>query len=180
MPVRLHTKGDRMEVLPEAHRRSSKQCEPPEILQRRAMENEQRRSVRFRSDSTSSSSVIIIPISPCLPLFYSFKKGAVSLINFLPTESNYLGYPYVPNSLLYTLRARTREGPVHVRYSPIAPRDGFLHNIRPHLTAHPPVCTKIGFWLEKTDPCSGSSFIGSSSVSDCSSSLSRPLRSGSP
>ena len=44
------------------------------------------------------------PFSPRLPLFYSFKKGAVSLINFLPTESNYPGYTFVPNSLLYTLK----------------------------------------------------------------------------
>ena len=106
MPARLRTKGDRMEVLPEAHGRSSKQREPPENLQRRAMENEWRRSIRFPSDSTSSSSIIIYisPFSPRLPLFYSFKKGAVSLINFLPTESNYLGYTFVPNSLLYTLK----------------------------------------------------------------------------
>ena len=90
-------------MLSEAHGRSSKQREPPENLQRRAMENEQRRSVRFRSNSTSSSSMRD-PLSPRLPLFYSFKKGAVSLINFLPTESNYLGYTFVPNSLLYTLK----------------------------------------------------------------------------
>ena len=90
MPDRLRAKGDTTEVLPEAHGRSSKQREPPENLQRRAMENEQRRSVRFRFDSTSSS-LMPPPLSPRLPLFYSFKKGAVFLINYLPTESNYLG-----------------------------------------------------------------------------------------
>ena len=47
---------DMMEVLPEAHGRSSKQREPPENLQKKkAMENGRRRSVRFRSDITSSS-----------------------------------------------------------------------------------------------------------------------------
>ena len=35
MPDRLRTKGDTMEVLPEAHGRSSKQREPPENLQER-------------------------------------------------------------------------------------------------------------------------------------------------
>ena len=91
-----------MEVLLEAHERSLKQREPPENLQRRAIENKQRRSVRLRSDSTSSSSMRD-PFSLRLPLLYSVKKGAVSLIYFLPTESNYPGYTYVPNSLLYTL-----------------------------------------------------------------------------
>ena len=77
------------------------------------------------------------------PLLYPLQKGAVSLINYLPTESNYLG------STLYLLldsiqqRVCTREGPVPARISPIAPGDGFLHDIRPHLTAHPPVCAKI-------------------------------------
>ena len=37
--------------------------------------------------------------------------------------------------------------------APIAPVDGFLHDIRPHLTAHPPVCAKrVG--TEKTGPSS--------------------------
>ena len=35
MPDRLRAKGDTMEVLPEAHGRSSKQREPPENLQKR-------------------------------------------------------------------------------------------------------------------------------------------------
>ena len=46
MPVRLRTKGDRMEVLPEAHGHSSKQREPPENLQRRNYGEWRRRSVR--------------------------------------------------------------------------------------------------------------------------------------
>ena len=76
---------------------------------------------------------------------YSFKEGAVSLINYPPNKSNYLG------SLLYLIlyyihqRARTREGPVPTLYTPIALGDSFLHDIRPHLTAQPPVCAKIGF-----------------------------------
>ena len=63
MLVPLRTKGGTMEVLPEAHGLSSKQREPPENLQRRAMENEQKRSVRFRSDSTSSSSMRDPPLA---------------------------------------------------------------------------------------------------------------------
>ena len=37
--------------------------------------------------------------------------------------------------------------------APIPLMDGFLHDIRPHLTAHPPVCAKrVG--TEKTGPSS--------------------------
>ena len=52
------------------------------------------------------------PFLSTSPSFYSFKKGAVSLINYPPNKSNYLG------SLLYLIlfyihrRERTREGPV--------------------------------------------------------------------
>ena len=69
-----------------------------------------------------------IPLSPRLPLFYSFQKGAVSLINYLPTKSNYLG------SLLYLMlfyihrQARTCEGPVPTLYTLIALGDSFLHD----------------------------------------------------
>mgnify|MGYP006973872822 CR=1 FL=1 len=43
-----------------------------------------------------------IPLSLRLPFFYSFQKGAVSLINYLPTQSNYLGF-----STLYIKGAHT-------------------------------------------------------------------------
>ena len=61
---------------------------------------------------------------------YSFKEGAVSLINYPPNKSNYLG------SLLYLIlyyihqRARTREGPVPTLHTPIGLGDGFLHDNR--------------------------------------------------
>ena len=91
------------------------------------MGNEQRRSVRFRSDNTSSSSMRD-PFSPRLPLFYCFKKGAVSLINYPPNKSNYLGSPLY--LILYYIhqRARTREGPVPTLHTLIALGDGFLHD----------------------------------------------------
>ena len=79
-------------------KRTSREDEPdhngegPEYASTCQVTQEQRRSVRFRSDNTSSSSMLDT-LSPRLPLFYSFKKGAVSLINYLPTESNYLGSP---------------------------------------------------------------------------------------
>ena len=50
-----YAKGDTMEVLPEAHGRSSKQREPPGNLHERNYGEWKRRSVRFRSDNTSSS-----------------------------------------------------------------------------------------------------------------------------
>ena len=100
-----------------------------------------RRSVRFRSDSTSPSQT---PPTLCVsPLLYRFQKGAVFLINYLPIESNYLGSALYLHLDSIPQRARAREGPVPTRYAPIATGDGFLHDIRPHLTAHPPVCAKI-------------------------------------
>ena len=55
MSVRLRTKGDRMEVLPEAHGRSSKQREPSETCTKEAMENGGGEASGLRSDNTSSS-----------------------------------------------------------------------------------------------------------------------------
>ena len=74
-----------MEVLPEAHERSSKQREPPENLQKKeAMANGQRRSVRLRSDNASSSSMHN-PFSQRLPLFYSSRREPfTSLTIYLP------------------------------------------------------------------------------------------------
>ena len=70
----------------------------------RAMENERERSVWIRSDSTSSSLRAIPPFfPPRLPPFIG-QEGSRLGINFLPTESNYLGSSYVPNSLLYTTK----------------------------------------------------------------------------
>ena len=68
------------------------------------------------------------PLSPRLPLFYSFKKGVVLLINYLPTESNYLGSPLYLILYYIQKRVRTRKGPVPTLYTPIVLRDGFLHD----------------------------------------------------
>jgi hypothetical protein len=40
---------------------------------------------------------------------------------------------------------RTPEIRQNARFLPIPPRDGFLHDIRPHLTSHPPVCANKSF-----------------------------------
>ena len=62
----------------EAARASRKPAE------RKVMENGQRRSVRFRSDSTSSS-LMRAPLSPRLPFFYSSRREPfTSLTIYLP------------------------------------------------------------------------------------------------
>ena len=68
-----------------------------------AREKDRERSVRIRSDNTSSSLRARSLLPPRLPPFIG-KEGSRSGINFLPTESNYLGSSYVPNSLLYTTK----------------------------------------------------------------------------
>ena len=76
----------------------------PKPAQKEAMElwkRDRERSVRIRSDSTSSSLRARSLLPPRLPPFIG-QEGSRSGINFLPTESNYLGSTYVPNSLLYT------------------------------------------------------------------------------
>ena len=103
MPARQRKRGNRMEVLPEAHGCSSEQHEPPRNLHRRscrAMESERERSVQIRSDSTSSS-LRTIHFPPRLPPFIE-QEGSRLGINFLLTESNYLRSSYVLNSLLST------------------------------------------------------------------------------
>ena len=91
-----------MEVLPEAHGRSSKQREPPNNLQKRKRSRMNRGEAFGFGPTALRPPQMPAPFSPRLPLFYSFKKGAVSLINYLPTESNYLGF-----STLYIKGAHT-------------------------------------------------------------------------
>ena len=55
MPARPRTKEYTMEVLLEAHGRSSKQREPPETCKKEAMENGGGEVFGPQSDSTSSS-----------------------------------------------------------------------------------------------------------------------------
>ena len=83
----------------------------PKPAQKKAMENERERSVRIRSDSTSSSLRARSPLPPCLPPFIG-QEVSRSGINFLPTRSTYLG------SSMYLIlchiqhRACVREEPV--------------------------------------------------------------------
>ena len=114
MPVRQRTKGNRLEVLPKAHGHSSEQREPPKTCTKRSygfMENEGERSIRsaIRQHFVLSTRDPLLSPSPSL---YILKKGAVSLINYPPNKSNYLGSSlYLIPSYLHR-RSRTREGPV--------------------------------------------------------------------
>ena len=109
--VNIQKRG-RLEVLPKAHGHSSEQREPPETCTERSYgAMEEREAFGLQSDNTSSSLRAIPSLSPSPP-FYSLKKGAVSLINYPPNKSNYLGSSlYLIPSYLHR-RSRTREGPV--------------------------------------------------------------------
>ena len=125
MPVRLRTKGNKVEVLLEAHGRSSKQREPPRKPARKKLWRGE--AFGLRSDSTSSS-ITRDPLFYMSLSFYSFKKGAVFLITFLPTESNYLGSPLYLILCYIQKGVCTREESVPTRYAPVALGDGFLHD----------------------------------------------------
>ena len=90
MPARPRTKEYTMEVLPEAHRRSSKQCEPPETCKKEAMENGGGEAFGPQSDNTSSSTACA-PSSLCLPPFIDQEGSRFPSLTILPNESNYLG-----------------------------------------------------------------------------------------
>ena len=115
MPVCWRTQRDTTEVLPEAHGRSSKQREPPPKTCTEksygAREKNRERSVRIRSDSTSSSLRARSPLPPCLPPFIG-QEGSRSGINFLPTESTYLGSSMYLILSYIQHRACVREEPV--------------------------------------------------------------------
>ena len=83
-------------MLPEAHGRSSKQREPPETCreEQQRTDREEKRSVLVGQHFVLLNARLF---SLRLPLLYSVKKGAVSLIYFLPTESN---YPDMPSYLI--------------------------------------------------------------------------------
>ena len=77
---------------------------------------EEREAFGLQSDSSSSSLCAIPSLSPS-PSFYCLKKGAVSLLNYPPNKSNYLGSSlYLFPSYLHR-RSCTREGPVRTRLS---------------------------------------------------------------
>ena len=101
-----------------------------------AMENERERSVRIRSDNTSSS-LRAIPSLSTSPSFYSFKKGAVSLINYPPNKPILLGSSlYLIPSYLHR-RSRTREGPVRTRLCTDCARGRFSSRQRVCMGTHP-------------------------------------------
>ena len=78
-----------MEVLPEAHGRSSKQHEPPENLQKEVMENGRREA--FGSGLTTlRPPPMRDPFSQRLPLFYSSRREPfTSLTIYLPNITTY-------------------------------------------------------------------------------------------
>ena len=103
MPDRLRAKGGYNGGAAESTRAFLEAARASRNLQKRKRRR-MNRGEAFGFGPTTLRPQCTIPLSQRLPLFYSFKKGAVFLINFLPTESNYLGFPFVPNSLLYTKR----------------------------------------------------------------------------
>ena len=95
-----------MEVLLEAHGRSSEQREPPrKPAHKKAMElgRKTEREASGFGPTTLRPLYARSPLPPHLPPFID-QEGSRLGINFLPTESNYLGSTYVPNSLLYTTK----------------------------------------------------------------------------
>jgi hypothetical protein len=107
-----------------------------------------------RSSSTSSSKSPAKPPSllriPCLfPLRPRTYDSGPTIIPFRLAGPH--GRPELqlyPPSLRFPRSPGIRQ---NVRFPPIPPRDGFLHDIRPHLSAHPPVCAKQTF-TKKTGP----------------------------
>ena len=88
-----------MEVLPEAHGRSSEQREPPrKPAHKKAMELG-RKTEREASGFGPTALRPLYARSLLLPRLPPFigQEGSRSHINFPPTESNYLGSTYVPN-----------------------------------------------------------------------------------
>ena len=90
-----------MEVLPEAHGRSSKQREPPRKLAEKKLWRMDRGEAFGSSPTTLRPPQCTTPFSQCLPLFYSSRRGAVYNINYLPTKYNYLGFTCTYFSILY-------------------------------------------------------------------------------
>ena len=74
-----------MEVLPEAHGRSSKQREPPENLQKRERWRMHRGEASGFGPTALRPPQCAMPFSQRLPLFYSFKREPFSSLNsYLP------------------------------------------------------------------------------------------------
>ena len=76
-----------MEVLPEAHGRSSKQREPPENLQERKRWRMNRgEAFGFGPTALRPPQCTMPPLSPRLPLFYSPRREPFYSINYLPNK----------------------------------------------------------------------------------------------
>ena len=130
--------------VPRTARASSKPCNRSDGAE---TETGTEREAPNRFGSTSSSPREMPSFFSSSP-FYSPSRGRLALTTYqpnLPTSDPRM-YLLRPCMLL---GARVCEEPVPTPWCSIPLSDGFLHNIRPHLTAHPPVCAKIGFLLEK-------------------------------
>ena len=99
---------DRMEVLPGAHGRPSKQREPPRKSAEKNYVEWRRRSVR---PAIRQHFLLYNARSPTHSASLSFivSRGSRFLNKFLPTESNYLG------SLLYQILNHIQKGRTRVR-----------------------------------------------------------------
>ena len=149
-----------METLPEAHRHSAEQSQPPENLHRMAMEND-------RGEELGSSPTTLIPsqnaisLSSPLPLFYSRRREVVTSCYSLSFQTEihldfFLNEGVLPRissqpTCTYLSRCPRVRASLHTLHL-FPPQDGSLHDIRPHLIAHPPVCTEIRLFPEKTGP----------------------------
>ena len=100
-----HT-GAKTEVLPEAHGRSTEQHEPPENLQKKAMENDRGEAFGYGPTALRPPQCAIPFLPHRLPLFYSSRREAVYIalthinslsfrteipLDPLPTRYYYLG-----------------------------------------------------------------------------------------
>ena len=110
MPTPDHprTQGSKMEILPEAHGRSTEQNQPLENLRKRKLwrTTEKKSSVTVRQHFVLTNARY--PSLPRLPLFYSSRREAVSPVyitlilclfgqrysSILPTEYCYLGFDF--------------------------------------------------------------------------------------
>ena len=75
-----------MEVLPEAHERSSKQREPPENLQERKRWRMNRGEAFGFGPTALRPPQCRMPSLTCLPLFYSPRREPFYSINYLPNK----------------------------------------------------------------------------------------------
>ena len=141
-------RDNRSEVLQDALGAFHEQREPPrnpaqvrDGAEDRESRNEREAPNRFGSTSSSPREMIL----SSSPSPFIARKGAVS--HSLHTNRIYL--PRILACTYFVLRcflARVCEKSRFPRLGALIPLlDGFLHDIRPHLTAHPPACAKLSW-----------------------------------